>query len=201
MILKPKTMADFRRAVGNAAQPQSTSPGSPALSVGEVNGKLITGVGDMDLGLVGNMLAKRHQRKEERKTQDVLVTERAAATRALMLEKIHGEAEIIRVSLKLDFSDRIAALAEAAAASQITVLRKLRAIESEARGYVLRDLKRELDELETLLTQGVIDDQGFTQEVTFRFARYELLKADLTALIDEYQGTVQNAYAYSPANR
>lgn len=200
MTTRPKTMADFRRLVGDPAQPTAASaPGAPGLSVAEVNGKLVTGVGDMDLGLVGNLLAKRHQRKEERKTQDALVTERAAQTRALMLEKIHGEAEIIRVSLKLDFSDRIAALAEAAAASQITVLRKLRAIESEARGYVLRDLKRELDELEALLAQGVVDDEGFKQEAAFRFARYERLKSDLTALIDEYQGTVQNAY--SPGGR
>lgn len=197
---KPRPMAEIRRIVVDGGTPttaQTLSPIEPGLSVVDVNSRLVTGVGDLDLGPFGNLMAKRHQRKEEGQLQRALVTERAAQARALMLEKIHGEAEIIRTAFRQDFSDRIAALAEAAAASQITVLRKLRAIESEARGFVLRDLKRELDELEGLLAEGVVDEEGFKQEAAFRFARYETLKADLTGLLDEYQRTVQSAYRAS----
>lgn len=192
-----KPMADIRRMVGNSDTPPAgrlAEAPAAALSVAEVNGKLVSGVGDLDLGVVGNYLARRHQRKEEGKLQRVLVSERAEQARNLMLEKIHGEAEIIRTAFRQDFSDRIAALAEGAAASQITVLRKLRALESEARGYVLRDLKRELDGLHGLLDEGVIDDDDFKTEASFRFTRYESLKAGLTALIDEYQHTVQSVY-------
>lgn len=195
-----KPMADIRRMVGDGGSTvarRAPDAPAPALSVAEVNGKLVSGVGDLDLGPVGNYLARRHQRKAEGRMQRVLVSERADQARNLMLEKIHGEAEIIRTAFRQDFSDRIAALAEGAAASQITVLRKLRALESEARGFVLRDLKHELDELQVLLDQGVVDEDGFKAEATFRFARYDSLKAALTTLIDDNQSTVQSVYRSS----
>jgi hypothetical protein len=126
--------------------------------------------------------------------QRALVIARVEQASRLMLEKIAGEAEIIRTHFRQDFSDRIAALAEAAVASEITVMRKLRAIEAEARNFVFRDLKRELDELQVLLAQGVLDDESFGQEAGFRLSRYERLRSDFTALIDQYQATVQNTY-------
>lgn len=126
--------------------------------------------------------------------QRTLTTARVEQATALMLEKISGEVNILRTAFRQDFSDRIASLAEGAAASQIMVIRKLKAIEAEARNFVLYDLKGELDELGAMHQQGVIDDEDLQQEASFRFARYEQLKDEFTRLMDGYQGVVQNAY-------
>lgn len=193
-----KSMADIRRIVGHAAAAASNAPAaSPltsSLSTREVHNTLSAQVGQLDLGLIGNLKARMHQRSQDTRMQRALTTARVEQATALMLEKLHGEVVIVQTTFKQDFSDRIAALAESAAASQIMVLRKLKAIESQARNFVLYDLKAELDELQSMLHQGVIDDEGFQQEAAFRFQRYEQLKLDFTALMDGYQGTVQNTY-------
>lgn len=193
-----KSMAEIRQMVGQArssltAAP-TTSPLKSGLSAADVHDTIGAQVGKLDLGVIGNFMTRRHQRSADAKMQRSLTTARAEQATGLMLEKIHGEVEILRVAFRQDFSDRIAALAESAAASQAMVLRKLKAVEAEARNLVLYDIKRELDELQTMLADGVIDEEAFLKEVAFRFKRYDQLKDDFVVLMDSYQGVVQNAY-------
>ena len=168
-----------------------------ALAAAAVHRQLSEQVGQLDLGLIGNLRALVHQRSEDSRMQRRLTTARAEKATELMLEKINGEVEILRTTFRADFSDRISALAEAAASSQINVMRKLRALEMEARKLVHIDLKHELDELQEMHRQDVLDDQSFQQEVAYRFTRYEQLKSDFTRTMDEYQATVQNTYQSS----
>lgn len=194
-----KSKADFRRLAGNAASPTDSSapaasPLKTTLSASDVQHTLGNQVGALDLGLVGNLKARLHQRREDAKMQRALTTSRVEHATALMLEKIAGEVDILRMAFKQDFSDRIASLAESAAASQVMVVRKLKAIEAEARNFVFYDLKRELDELGAMHQQGVIDEDDLKTEAAFRFERYEKLRAEFTQLMDGYQGVVQNAY-------
>lgn len=199
MNTTPKSKSDFRRAIGDArsshtAGAPSASPLKTYLSAADVQHTISTQVGKLDLGLIGNFKARLHQHAEETHMQRTLTTARVEQATALMLEKISGEVNILRTAFRQDFSDRIASLAEGAAASQIMVIRKLKAIEAEARNFVLYDLKGELDELGAMHQQGVIDDEDLQQEASFRFARYEQLKDEFTRLMDGYQGVVQNAY-------
>lgn len=198
MTIPPKSKADFRRMAGDTRSTTSaSSPASPlksAFSASEVQQTLATQVGKLDLGLIGNIKARYHQRTEDTRMQRTLTTARVEQATALMLERMAGEVQIIRTAFKQDFSDRIASLAESAAASQVMVIRKLKAIEAEARNFVLYDLKRELDDLGAMHAQGVIDDEDMEQEAAFRFQRYEQLKQDFVKLMDGYQGVVQNAY-------
>jgi len=73
-------------------------------------------------------------------------------------------------------------------------IRKLKAIENEARRFVMVDLSEELARLADLHRKGVLDDKDLEQEVTFQFARYEQLKQELVRQMDSYQTVVQNAY-------
>ena len=98
------------------------------------------------------------------------------------------------MAFKADFSDRIASLAEGAAASQFLIMRKLKALENEARRFVMVDLSEELDRLADLHRKGVLDDKDLEQEATFQFTRYEQLKQEFVKLMDGYQTVVQNAY-------
>jgi len=198
VTITPKSKADFRRMAGNTRPTTSaSSPASPlksAFSASEVQQTLATQVGKLDLGLIGNIKARYHQRTEDTRMQRTLTTARVEQATALMLERMAGEVQIIRTAFKQDFSDRIASLAEGAAASQVMVIRKLRAIEAEARNFVFYDLRRELDDLGAMHAQGVIDDQDLEKEAAFRLQRYEQLKQDFVKLMDGYQGVVQNAY-------
>lgn len=199
MSSTPKSKAEFRRMASDMrsstmSSAPNTSPLKSNLSAAEVHHTISTQVGKLDLGLIGNLKARFHQRAEDAKMQRTLTTARVEQATALMLEKISGEVDILRMAFKQDFSDRIASLAESTAASQIMVIRKLKAIEAEARNFVLYDLKRELDELGAMHQQGVIDDEDLQQEASFRFSRYEQLKDEFTRLMDGYQGVIQNAY-------
>jgi hypothetical protein len=177
-------------AAGGGAPPAAT----PALSTTAVQQHLHDQVGTLDLGWWGNLKAQRQQQRADGQMQKTLIDARAQQATGLMLERLTGEIKILRTAFQADFSDRIAALAEHAAASQITVLRKLRALEMEARKLVHIDLKRELDDLQQMLADEVLDETGFEQEVGFRFKRYEQLKNDFARTMDEYQATVQNTY-------
>lgn len=196
---KPRmTMAEMRRRA-SAASPSSpagmaASAEKPVLSTAAVHQTLNEQVGQLDLGVIGNFKTRMFQRQQDAKMQRTLTQARAEQATALMLERLQGEVQIVRTHFKQDFSDRIAALAESAAASQILVMRKLRAIETEARNFVMVDLKRELDELQDMLNQGVIDDEVFNTECAFRMSRYDDLKARFSALLDGYLATVQNTY-------
>ena len=193
-----KTMAELRRLTDQAGVPVSTSSAptgvNPALSTPAVQQHLHDQVGTLDLGWWGNLRAQMQQRNADGRMQGTLIEARAQQATALMLERLDGEVKLLRTAFRADFSDRIAALAETAAASQITVLRKLRALEMEARKLVHLDLKRELDDLQQMLADEVLDDTSFQQEVTFRFQRYEQLKNDFARTMDDYQATVQNTY-------
>lgn len=196
-----KTMAELRKLGTQAGVPATSSsvpPGAtPTLSTAAVQQHLHDQVGELDLGWWGNHKAQAQQRRADGDMQKTLIKARAEQATALMLERLSGEVEIIRTAFRADFSDRIAALAENAAASQITVLRKLRALEMEARKLVNIDLKRELDDLQQMLADAVLDDTGFQQEVAFCFQRYTALKSDFSRTMDEYQATVQNTYRAS----
>lgn len=193
-----KSVSELRRLTEQAGVP-ATRGGSPltdsaALSTTAVQQHLHDQVGTLDLGWWGNFKAKLHQQRTDGRMQGELIDARAKEATGLMLERLHGEVEILRTAFRADFSDRIAALAENAAASQITALRKLRALEMEARKLVHIDLKRELDGLQQMLADEVLDDTSFEQEVGFCFQRYGQLKADFARTMDEYQATVQNTY-------
>jgi len=202
MNVPPKSQADFRRMAGDprpaATRSDNASPLKGAFSASEVQQALTTQVGNLDLGIIGNLKARYHRRGEDTRMQRTLDTARAEQATGLMLERMGGEVEIIRTAFKQDFSDRIASLAESAAASQVMVIRKLKAIEAEARNYVFYDLKRELDELGAMRAEGVLDDEDLEQEVAFRLQRYEQLKQDFVKLMDGYQAVVQNAYQDHP---
>ncbi|MBQ0944029.1 hypothetical protein KAK07_11855 [Ideonella sp. 4Y16] len=193
-----KTMAELRKLTDQAGMPATTTNAPPgataALATPAVQQHLRDQVGTLDLGWWGNLRARSQQNRADGEMQKTLIEARAQQATALMLERLSGEVELIRTSFRIDFSDRYASLAENAAASQITVLRKLRALEMEARNLVHVDLKRELDDLQQMLADGVIDDTSFQQEVSFRFQRYEDLKADFARTMNEYQATVQNTY-------
>lgn len=198
MSTSPKSKADFRQMVGDARPTTTTSPdGSPmksTLSASDVHHTLSAQVGQLDLGFIGNMKARFHQRAQDTRMQRTLTTARVEQATALMIEKISGEAEIVRMAFRADFSDRIASLAEGAVASQFLIMRKLKVLENEARRFVMVDLSEELDRLADLHRKGVLDDKDLEQEVTFQFARYEQLKAEFVKLMDGYQTVVQNAY-------
>jgi hypothetical protein len=194
-----KTMTELHRMIGDARAAGShgalvTGAPKPVLSTSEVHESLNAQVGQLDLGAIGNWRARLFQRQQDGQMQRKLTAARAEQATALMLEKLHGEVQIVRMHFKQDFSDRIAALAESAAASQIVVIRKLKAIEAEARNFVDYDLKAETDELQAMLAQGVIDEVGFIREVEFRIRRYDDLKTRFSELLDGYQSTVQNTY-------
>lgn len=194
-----KTMAEIRRMVGEARPGganalANTGSGQPVLSTSEVHDALKKQVGQLDLGFFGNLKARSFQRSQDGQMQRTLTAARVEQATALMLEKLQGEVKIVRMHFKQDFSDRIAALAESAAASQILVMRKLKAIEAEARNFVMFDLKQEIDDLQDMLANGVIDDENFLRECDFRMARYEELKGRFSSLLDGYQATVQNTY-------
>ena len=197
-----KSMSDLRRMVVQATGPSANanangpalSPLKSSLSTSEVHNTLAAQVGQLDLGVIGNLRARMHQRAEDSRMQRTLTTARVEQGTALMLEKLNGEVEIVRMAFKQDFSDRIAALAESAAASQFMVMRKLKAIEAEARNFVMYDFKAETDELQAMLNKGVIDEETLLHEVAFRMQRYEELKNKFSELVDGYQGTVQNTY-------
>ncbi|MBQ0942275.1 hypothetical protein KAK07_02880 [Ideonella sp. 4Y16] len=199
-----KTMEELRRhlqsgAASRSATPTAAPPAGPhALSTSQVHQTLIEQVGEMDLGRLGNWRARRHQRAEEERMHRTLTTARAEQAAALMREKLQGEVEIIRMRFSQDFSDRIAALAESAAASQVMVMRKLKAIEAEARNFVMYDLKAETDELQDMLVNGVIDEPTFHREASFRLQGYEALKQRFSDLMDAYQNTVQHTYQGHP---
>ena len=193
-----KTMAELRKLTEHAGLP-AAAPNSPpgatgALSTPAVQQHLQDQVGSLDLGWWGNLRARGQQHRADGQMQKTLIEARAQQATALMLERLSGEVEIVRTSFRIDFSDRIATLAENAAASQITVLRKLRSLEMEARKLVHVDLKHELDDLQQMLQDEVLDDTSFQQEVAFRFQRYEELKNDFARTMNEYQATVQNTY-------
>lgn len=194
-----KTMAEIRRMVGEARPSganalANTGSGQPVLSTSEVHDTLNKQVGQLDLGFFGNLKARSFQRSQDGRMQRTLTAARVEQATALMLEKLQGEVQIVRIHFKQDFSDRIAALAESAAASQILVMRKLKAIEAEARNFVMYDFKAETDELQAMLNKGVIDEETLLHEVAFRMQRYEELKNKFSELVDGYQGTVQNTY-------
>lgn len=195
-----KSMSDLRRMVAQAtgssplANGPAPSPLKSSLSTSEVHNTLAAQVGQLDLGVIGNLRARMHQRAEDSRMQRTLTTARVEQGTALMLEKLNGEVEIVRMAFKQDFSDRIATLAESAAASQFIVIRKLKAIEAEARNFVMYDFKAETDELQTMLNKGVIDEETLLHEVAFRMQRYEELKNKFSELVDGYQSTVQNTY-------
>lgn len=194
-----KSMADIRRMAGesrNAATgaQKTASPLKSSLSTAEVHNSLNAQVGKLDLGLIGNLKTRMHQRSKDTKMQRELTTARVEQATALMKEKLRGEVEIVRMAFKQDFSDRISSLAESAAASQILVLRKLQAIETEARNFVSYDLKADMDELQQMLQQDVIDEEVFEQEAAFLLKRYDRLKQTFSTLMEGYQSTVQNTY-------
>ena len=194
-----KTMAEIRRMFGQNRRSgggavTTGTASKPPLSTSEVHATLSNQVGRLNLGFIGNLKARMFQRAQDGQMQRTLTAARVEQATGLMLEKLHGEVQIVRMHFKQDFSDRIAALAESAAASQILVMRKLKAIEAEARNFVMYDLKQEVDELQDMLAQGVIDDDTFMRECEFRMARYDELKARFSSLLDGYQATVQNTY-------
>lgn len=196
---KPRmTMSELRRRAGQASPASTTTlPGSgenAVLSTTAVHDTLNQQVGQLDLGLIGNFRNRLFQRKQDGQMQRTLTQARAEQATALMLERLQGEVQILRTRFKQDFSDRIAALAESAAASQIMAMRKLHALENEARNFVMEDLKRELDGLQEMLARGVMDEESFDAECAFRMARYDDLKARFSALLDGYLATVQNTY-------
>ena len=198
MTYTPKSKADFRRMAGDTRPgvtgAATASPLRAAFSATDVQQTLAIQVGKLALGLIGILKTRFHQRAEDIRMQRTLTTARAEQATALMLERMAGEVQILRTAFKQDFSDRIASLAESAAASQVMVIRKLKAIEAEARNFVLYDLKHELDELGAMRAGGVIDDEDLEQEAAFRFRRYEQLKADFVMLMDGYLAVVQGAY-------
>ena len=198
-MTRPMSVDELRNLSSQAGAPTLGSKGSRSsvpteLSTNAVQQHLRNQVGSPDLGWLGNLRASWLQNKADGKMQQTLIEARAQQATGLMLERLSGEVKLLRETFRADFSDRFASLAEAAAASQVTVLRKLRALEMQARNLVSHDLKHELDELQRLRADGVLDDTGFQQEVAFRFQRYDELKTDFARTMDEYQATVQNTY-------
>ena len=190
-----KTKADMRGALQGLA-PSTTALGErkPGLSASDIQASLSSQVGHLDLGLLGNLKATWHRRREQAQMQQTLTSVQVKHATQLMVEKVEGECDILRMAFRKDFSDRIAHLAEAASVSQITVLRKLKAIESEARRFTFHDLKAEMDALSQMLAQGVIDETDFQSEAAHQFARYEELKNQFTRLMDGYAEVVGSAY-------
>lgn len=194
-----RTMTEIRRMIGEANTARNSALATadidkPLMSTTEVQATLNQQVSQLDLGFIGNLRARMFQRGQDGRMQRTLTAARAEEATGLMLKKLKGEVQIIQMQFDRDFSDRIAALAESAAASQIMVMRKLKAIEGEARNFVMYDLKRETEKLENMLNEGVIDEAYFTNECAFRMARYEELRGRFSAMLDGYQANVQNTF-------
>lgn len=192
-----KSKAELRSMASPAmstAAPLPNSVAGSSLSVTDVQDAIGMQVGKLNLGVLGNFRAERHRRKAEGAMQRELTTHQVNRATELLREKIDGEVEILRMIFKQDFSDRIAALAENAAASQTLVIRKLKAVEAEARKYLFTDIKRELDELQKLLEDQVIDEDDFQKEAAFRLESYEKLKQLFVEMFDGYRAAVLNAY-------
>lgn len=191
-----RTKADLYQMLGEARMaPAPTATKTPvAMSAAQVADRIGVHTGKLNLGLIGNYRAEQHRRRAEGAMQRDLTSHRTSRATELLREKIDGEVEILRMHFKQDFNDRIAALAESAAASQTLVIRKLKAVESEARKYLFHDIKRELDELQQMLNDGVIDMTDFQNEAAFRVQSYEQLKQDFVLMFDSYRNVVQNAY-------
>lgn len=194
-----KTKADFSRLLGTSRPGAATTAldtAGPARhhTVTDVQDAITAQVGQLDLGWWENRKAVKHRQQAQAGMQRQLTTAQVGQATELLLQKIDGEVKLLCMEFSKDFSDRIAALAENASASQMLVLRKLRQVEAQARNFLFHDLKAELDDLAQMLADGVIDEDDLKAEADIRIHAYSDLKATFAGLMQGYQGVVQNAY-------
>lgn len=150
-----------------------------------------------DMGFIKNFQADRHAGREQLETYKKVTSERYGQLRNLAVDAIKAEVSLIREQLKVSWNHQYAALAERAAAGEVTVIRKLQGLLDAARDLLLEDRNTVVTRLEARHAAGELSDRDFAEEMAYVLDRYRKLRTELIDIVDERRTAVRSAYRFN----